>query len=323
MIKVGIVGCGIIAGNSFQKKDETHAWVFNKVKKGSVKACYDINRLKSVKFAKKIKCNCANSIDELTEKYECNIISICSTDDTHFKIAKKILQSKILPRIIFMEKPPATKKSQIRELSQLSKQKKVPIVVNMTRRFDERIRKIKKEIHLNKYSKLQSVNVTYYGGIIHNGFHALDMLQYIFANKLKLRKIYNYKKIKNSKIDDINTFCSLYFSSINKTVNMNYVNDKHYQIFDIDILFEKYRVQINNFGDQIIISKRYKNAINENVLKIHMVLPKKTKTSMQVAVHGLKNYIEKGNISIVDQCSLEKISDSMQVIWEIKKRCSK
>ncbi len=222
-----------------------------------------------------------------------------------------------------MEKPPGTRQSELKKLLKLSKQKKVPIIVNMTRRFDERIKKIKKKVEINRYSNLQVINITYYGGIIHNSFHALDMLQYIFERKLNLKKIYNYEKIKKSKINDINVFCSLAFSKSSRIVNMNYVNDKYYQIFDIDILFEKYRIQINNFGEQIIISKRYKNKINEYVLKVDKSLSKKTKTTMQVAVHGLKNYIEKGNKDIIDQSSLEKISNTMQIIWKIREGAKK
>ena len=319
MIKVGIVGCGIIAGNSSLRKLDTHAGAFSSIKKGCIQACYDINRSKSLKFSKKINCKVADNIDELVGRYKCNIISICSNDNSHHEVARKILKSKHLPKIIFIEKPPATREGQIKNLVELSKQKKVPIVVNMTRRFDERINKIKKEIKSNKYSRLQSVSVTYYGGLIHNGFHALDMLQYIFENKLKLKVIYNHKKIQKSKIDDFNLFCSLSFSKTNKIVNINYVDDKFYQIFDIDMLFEKYRIQINNFGKQIIISKKYTNKISENVLKIDKKLYRKTKTPMQAAVHGLKNYIEKGNKEIINQCSIEKVAESMQIIWRIKK----
>ena len=55
------------------------------------------------------------------------MISICTDDLSHFDITKKILSNKILPKLIFLEKPAATNKKNIQVLKKkLSKLKKSP-----------------------------------------------------------------------------------------------------------------------------------------------------------------------------------------------------
>ena len=73
------------------------------------------------------------------------MISICTDDLSHFDITKKNI-NKILPKLIFLEKPAATNKKNIQVLKKLSKQKKVPIVINMSNRFNQNIIKIKNDI---------------------------------------------------------------------------------------------------------------------------------------------------------------------------------
>ena len=146
----------------------------------------------------------------------------------------------------------------------------------MSNRFNQNIIKIKNDImKKKKYGKLLQIKSLYYGGIIHNGIHVLDTLQFLFNQKLNLKEIYEFSLYNKKKYRDYNVNCKLNFKSIKSKVYINYFNEDNYQIYDIDILFQKYRLQINNFSDEIRLYKRHRNNIKENVLKPYLSKVKK------------------------------------------------
>ena len=232
MIKVGIIGCGTIAGNGNLSRSLTHGGVYSDIRPFKIECCFDLNKKKSKKFAKRYNCKISNNILDTIDIYDCDVISICTDDLSHFDITKKILSNKILPKLIFLEKPAATNKKNIQVLKKLSKLKKVPIVINMSNRFNQNIIKIKNDIMKKKYGKLLQIQSLYYGGIIHNGIHVLDTLQFLFNQKLNLKEIYEFSLYNKKKYRDYNVNCKLNFKSIKSKVYINYFNEDNYQIYD-------------------------------------------------------------------------------------------
>ena len=262
-IKVGIIGCGKIAGNSLLENELTHAGVITNSKNFILKGCFDKNDAKSKALVKKFNCIVVSKYADFINQLQCDIIVVSTNDETHFKVAKKLMTLKQTPKIILLEKPMATTKEDTLLLRRLSKQRNVKLLINMSKRREEYTEQLKRSIKKRVFGKLVSVNIKYYGGLVHNGVHALDLIQYIFDQDLKCKKIFQKKSMQK----DINVFCELYLFNNRVPVIMNYIDEKYYQIFELDIQFSKYRVRINNFGNEVLIYKRVINKIGENVLK--------------------------------------------------------
>ena len=189
-IKVSIIGCGKIAGNSLLENELTHAGVITNSKNFILKGCFDKNDAKSKSFAKKFNCIVVSKYADFINQLQCDIIVVSTNDETHFKVAKKLMTLKQTPKIILLEKPMATTKEDTLLLRRLSKQRNVKLLINMSKRREEYTEQLKRSIKKRVFGKLVSVNIKYYGGLVHNGVHALDLIQYIFDQDLKCKKIF-------------------------------------------------------------------------------------------------------------------------------------
>ncbi len=116
--------------------------------------------------ANKAKCHCA-CVD---------VVSVCTPDATHFDIIKNIFESDSTPKVIFVEKPVCSNHEELNYLEYFSRQKKTQIIVNHTRRFEEKHQDLKKLITLGTLGRLVRGDIFYYGGWKHNGVHIVDII---------------------------------------------------------------------------------------------------------------------------------------------------
>ena len=108
-----------------------------------------------------------------------DVISICTSDKSHFILAKEILTNINPPKVLFLEKPACRTRNEFHELKVLAKKANVLILVNHTRRFSQNFAKLRSLIQKKQFGELYQVNATYYGGWFHNGTHMVDTLNYM------------------------------------------------------------------------------------------------------------------------------------------------
>ena len=53
MIKVGIIGCGTIAGNGNLSRSLTHGGVYSDIRPFKIECCFDLNKKKNLKNLQK------------------------------------------------------------------------------------------------------------------------------------------------------------------------------------------------------------------------------------------------------------------------------
>lgn len=108
MIRVGIVGCGSIAG--------THAWAVNRIEGAKVTAVADCisTRAESLKKEKLSEETAVYaSLDEMLDKEELDVLHICTPHWLHVPMAVEALKRGVS---VFMEKPPAVSMEQFEQL---------------------------------------------------------------------------------------------------------------------------------------------------------------------------------------------------------------
>ena len=115
---------------------------------------------------------------------------------------------------------------------------------------------MKKKIKLNNLGKIRKISINYTNGFKNNSVHLIDLVYYLFGQNL------NFKIIKSWK--------NIYTTDTNKKINYNfYMYDKKkkiilegasfnksvYEIFDINLFFEKGKFQLRIFLSQFLFKK--------------------------------------------------------------------
>ena len=243
--KAVIIGCGKIAGgyDSLQNKDIlSHANALNVHKKTSLSGVYDIVTDKGQRFARKWKTTAYPRLRMLMEKVRPEIVYICVPDDQHALVLKRLL--KYQPKIVVCEKPLTTDINSGRSVVSDYKKKKIPLVVNYSRRFDPVMQEIKNSILKKNYGLFINGLFIYTKGILHNGSHAIDLLRLFFGepeSTCVLDGIIDYKK-EDPALDVILKFKN------NIKIYLLAGDERKYSIFEADFLFSKSRIRLTNFG---------------------------------------------------------------------------
>jgi len=185
MYKVAIIGLGKV-GSTYDDDPlvegvYTHAGAYNINPETKITAGADIDREKMEAFGKKWNVNALYSdYSEMFKNEELDIISVCTGVDVHYDIIKEAARYDI--KAIYCEKPMTDNIEKADEIVDLCEEKKIVLAVNHLRRWDKGFQSIKKHIDEKKIENVQKVKVYYTKGILNNGSHAIDLLNYFFGD---------------------------------------------------------------------------------------------------------------------------------------------
>ena len=195
-----------------------------------------------------------------------DVISICTSDNSHFSLAKAILNSSNPTKVIFLEKPACKTRKEFQELKVLAQKSDVLILVNHTRRFSKKYNHLRSEIRNNKFGKLNRVNAIYYGGWFHNGTHIVDTLGYLLDDIIQFEKVQG--RIPSSRNDDPSLELSGHLVRRSARVNFSAIDENLYQLFDIDLWFDGGRLRFENFGENLIWEKVSTNGLESDAKRV-------------------------------------------------------
>lgn len=116
------------------------------------------------------------SLEELLERLEPDIVSICSPTELHFEQVMCCLDRNI--PMIWLEKPPAHSLGELdRMIMKLSGQGgSTAVLVNYWRRYAENYRRLRAIYSEESLGECRLVNMTYSRGLELNGSHLIDLL---------------------------------------------------------------------------------------------------------------------------------------------------
>lgn len=259
--KVAIIGCGYWGTNiiktllSFKNLDLV---------------CYDLNYKNLVNTKKRFSnISITQDLKLILNDENIKLVFICTTTSQIFSIAKKCI---VYNKNIFLEKPVSTNYKKISELYNLSKVKKIRIMVGYVYIYNTFIRFIKKKIDNNFLGKVKYIefNRKNYGPIREDvsslwdlASHDMSIIKYFFGDKI----IYKNKFMRNS-ITGKNTYdnYSLNFNIEKKNININ-----------VSWLYPEKVRQILIIGSKKILMFDEMNI--ENPIKIFNILKKYPSTS--------------------------------------------
>lgn len=266
MYKAGIVGCGMIAGAVEDPKAPgtySHAKAYRSNAAFTELGMVDRHPERAEALARRFSGRAFPDVAALLAGLRPDVVSVCVPDDLHFEVLREVLTSPHRPRVVFAEKPVCTEPSQLDELERLERSAGARILVNHTRRFCPAHRRLRDLVRGGTLGGLLRGQVDYYGGFLHLGVHVVDLLQFLFGTALEPAEL---RPCCASKYPDDPTLDGTLLLG-SAPVRLSGIPERHYQVLDISLFFERGQIRLTDFGKRVEVLRRTVNAEGENVLE--------------------------------------------------------
>ncbi len=279
-LKAVIIGAGRIGAfndNPTSKDVLTHAHAYKKHPGFELVGFVDSDFKKAEKASSIWGGIAAKSITELSKKVHIDVVSVCISDENHYKILKEIEKLNILSGII--EKPLTTNLTDSKKILESKFFKKQKFLVNYTRRFVPEFQELRKKILKGNYGKFITGSGMYGKGFLHNGSHLIDLLHYLLGeikNKQVLYSIYDFSK------KDPTSSLVLQLRNGGRVL-VNIIDSKYVTVFEADLYFEKARIRILDGGFLIEEYILGQDKTFKGYIKLH--LNKTIKTSLNLGLY--------------------------------------
>jgi len=316
--RAAIVGCGRIAGIKDVPRDDggiaTHAQAYHRHPDFQVIAACDTDAERAAAFGKIWQVpHTFTDAYQLAEQVQPDVVSICSPTVEHFRQVGVLLEAQTPPRVVFVEKPMCEAPAELQALRELTRKTHTIVLVNHTRRFDPAHSRVAELIRQRQMGALVQGRCDYYGGWLHNGTHAVDTLRMFFGTE---PAIVSMTPGAPGKPDDPCWNVQLNFGGT--PVDLQSFDEKFYQLFEIDLRFERGRVLLRDFGAEIVVEQMETNSIGERVLTPLNDSPWRGLTSpLYHAVAAISRYLRDGAELSTTGATMDEAARTMQILWRV------
>lgn len=250
MYKVGIIGAGNIASGFDDIRTKsilTHAHAICSIDSLLLLGFYDNNLERGAEAARKWRTQYFNSLSELTA--DCDIICCATPDDSHYGILKAVIESKKDIKAIICEKPLSLDLSQAEEIVRECSRKKIPLIVNYTRRYIDAFRELREKI---PSMGMLICGTCYYGkGVFHNGSHMINLMDFLIGLK-KIDSIKIDKPVWDYSANDPSIGFVLELENGSR-VFFHVISSKISTVFEFQLFFEKGKIVYDSTSEEIVI----------------------------------------------------------------------
>lgn len=230
------------------------------------------------------------SIEELFKIQSVDVVSVCLPDELHYATLVALAEKPV--KFIFLEKPAVRTVVEADDIRSLYADLPVRVQVNYTRRFVPEVRNIRQAIRSGSYGKFLT-GTGYYGkGLLHNGSHLVDLLQFLVGEVSEVAKI---SEVTDFYEDDPSVSAQLTMCC-GGVFHLCHVDCRQFHIFELDLIFERKRVRIYELGTMIEEYSAGKNRLFEGYQTLNKDADYSTQhsTAMYHAMTNLRNNLDCG-----------------------------
>jgi predicted dehydrogenase len=183
-----------------------------------------------------------DSLEELLRTQAIEVVSVCLPDDLHYATLLALAEKPI--KFIFLEKPAVTTSEEAEVVRALYAELPIRVLVNYTRRFVPEITNIRDAIRSGSYGAFLT-GTGYYGkGLLHNGSHMVDLLQFLVGQVGAVQKVSELADF-YSQDPSVSALLSM---SCGGLFYLCHVDSRKFDVFELDLIFEKKRIRICQLG---------------------------------------------------------------------------
>ncbi len=182
--RAAVVGCGRIASlfalDQKRKGISTHAQAYGAHPQAELVAACDLDAERLADFGRQWGVRSLyQNFDEMLKKERIDLLSVCTWNASHAPLVEQAVEGGV--KGIICEKPIADTLLQADRMIDLCRKKKVPLLINYTRRYVSLFQKIKKQLDSGELGAIQAVSAYYTAGTVNTGTHLFDFLRYFFG----------------------------------------------------------------------------------------------------------------------------------------------
>ncbi len=260
--KVGIIGCGRIAGyledDPLRFHPCTHVGAYKSLPNCDVVACCSRNEENVKLFAHKFSIKkYYTDYRKMLDNEPLDIISVATYAPSHCDIVVEAAQRNL--KGIFCEKAMATSLEEADKMIQACERNGVILSVNHTRRWQSDFIKAKEMIKQGAIGELQTIYGNFSGNILHTGVHMFDIIIYFAGDpqmvwgllkegheEFSVSSGYKFQWDNElmQNIEDKDGFVTILFKS--GVVAQLFGIGKRYFVFELDIQGTEGRIRIGN-----------------------------------------------------------------------------
>jgi len=307
--KVGIAGCGLIAGgfeeDPLREHPCTHIGAFKTLQKTEVVAAAEINAEKLQRFSKRwgVK-NTYTDYRKMVSKEDIDILSVCTNTPSHADVVIAAAEAGV--KCIFCEKPIAVNLKEADEMIKICRKNGVILAVNHTRRWDSNYQNVKEMLLSGRIGEIKFATGYCNFRLLNSGTHLFDTLRYFFGNAEWV-----FGRIMN---DDVDPGGYGVIGFKNKTHAFVDLTNNDYDIFEIDINGSAGRIKISGNGRifELWSAKQSKNYADlKELYPEEFPRPAVVKNMMVAAAENMVDCIEKDEKPI---CSGEDGRAALEIV---------
>lgn len=182
------------------------------------------------------------TMEELFETEDVDLVSICLPDESHYPTLLALAEKPV--KFIFLEKPAVTTVEEADIVRTLYGDLPIRVQVNYTRRFVPEIRSIREAIRSGNYGAFLT-GTGYYGkGLLHNGSHMVDLLQFLVGKVDKVTKVSEIADFydQDPSVSALLTMCC------GGDFYLRHIDSRKFHVFELDLTFERKRIRICGLG---------------------------------------------------------------------------
>lgn len=177
-----IIGLGQIGmGYDFDVTGElfiyTHARAIAVHPEFQLVGAVDVSPEQRARFEQRYSAPAFDQFETALRQLQPNVVVIASSTESHRAIIAKVLDS-CHPKLILCEKPLAYKLDEARDMVEMCEKAGIDLFVNYVRRTDPGGLEIKRRIESGEISAPIKANAWYSKGILNNGSHFLNLLEF-------------------------------------------------------------------------------------------------------------------------------------------------
>jgi predicted dehydrogenase len=310
---VTIIGCGSIGAlkpNEFDSPATdnilTHAHACHKHPRIELNGFYDPNMNKFLEAYYKWLAPFPEYQGAVFKPFESDIYIVAADTSIHKTALLKILEYN--PRLVVCEKPCGSNLTECQEIVKAYKSAKIPLVVNITRRFAPGYHKQRTLIN-EAYSAILHYN----RGLVRDGCHGIDLFRWFFGEITSCRKLSDFEIHDLGEHDP--TVGVLFEAERCPHCLMLPLDARNYASFEFDIWHKHGRTRFIGHGETVEITKLHREEIYGGYSSLS-INPTYEKTELAMALPMLYDEIT----SYLDAPSYGTLSctgDDALKVWEI------
>jgi predicted dehydrogenase len=251
-----------------------------------------------------------DSLEELFQTQAIDVVSVCLPDDLHYATLLALAEKPI--KFIFLEKPAVTTPKEAEVVRALYRDLPIRVLVNYTRRFVPEIMNIRDAIRSGKYGAFLT-GTGYYGkGLLHNGSHMVDLLQFLLGQVGAVQKV-----------SELVDFCSQ-DPSVSALLSMScgglfylcHIDCRKFDVFELDLTFERKRIRICQLGTIIEEYSVADDALFEGYRTLNKDAEYATEhpRAMYYAIANIRKNLDRGEPLV---CTLDESLDTVMTCSRI------